>query len=158
MRSLAPSDLAFFRTSPYRVVGRVRLSASPDRVFASFADPDDWPKWFPLMKSAAWLSRTGGIGSEREVRMGAGLGTFRERFIAWEPGARYSFTMFETSSPLVTQLAEDYRLSPDGMGTRVDWIMAATPNLLGRIAWPPMKVLMGSLFRRGGVKLEALLR
>ncbi|HEY4058762.1 MAG TPA: SRPBCC family protein [Kofleriaceae bacterium] len=158
MRQLEPTDLTFFETSPYRIIGRAHVAAPPDRVFASFADPGEWSKWFPLLKRAEWIKGTGGIGSERQVTMGAGLGTFRERFIAWEPGVRYAFTMFETTSPLVKQLAEEYRLSPEDGGTRVDWVMAASPNLLGRITWMPMKALTGSLFRRGGVKLDALLR
>ena len=158
MRSLEATNLEFFETSKHRIVGRAHLSASPERVFASFAEPSEWPKWFPMLRSATWIGQAGGVGSEREVRMGGGLGVFRERFIAWEPGVRYSFTMFETSSPLVNQLAEDYRLAPEDGGTRLDWVMAGAPTTIGRIAWPVTKALLGSFFRRGGKKLETLLR
>lgn len=158
MRTLTPVDLEFFTTASHRIVGRARLSASPDKVFASFARPQDWPAWFPMLRSATWLDGTGGVGATREVKMGGGLGVFRERFIAWEPGVRYAFSMFETTSPLVTQLGEDYRLSPDGTGTQLDWVMAASPTTLGKIAWPGMKALMSNFFRRGGKKLEQHLR
>lgn len=157
MRSLEPTTLAFFETSSHRIVGRARVSASPTEVFASFAEPGEWTKWFPLLRRATWIKGSGGVGSEREVQMGAGLGVFRERFIAWEPGVRFSFTMFETSSPLVAQLAEDYRLAPDGGGTQIDWVMAGRPSTIGRVAWPLTKVMMNQFFRRGGKKLEALL-
>ena len=157
MRSLNPTDLDFFTTSAHRIVGRRHISASPERVFGSFAEPSEWPKWFPMLRRATWLKGTGGLGSEREVKMGGGLGVFRERFIVWEPGARFSFTMFETTSPLVDQLAEDYRLTPEGDGTRLDWVMAGRPTTIGRVAWPVTKAMMGYFFRRGGKQLDALL-
>jgi len=156
VKSLAPTDLAFFDSAAMRIVASARLSASPTRVFDSFADPAAWPHWFPLLKTARWVAGTPGIGAEREVEMVA-LGRFRERFIAWEPGRRFAFTMIGSTSPLAVQLAEDYRLTADGGGTRVDWVMAATPTALGKLTSAPTRLLMRRLFARGGRRLEQLL-
>jgi len=156
VKSLVPTDLAFFDRAALRIVATTRLSASPARVFASFADPAAWPRWFPLLKSARWVEGQSGVGAEREVVMKA-LGRFRERFIAWDPGRRFAFTMIGSTSPLATQLAEDYQLSADGTGTRVDWIMAATPTTIGKLAGGPTSLLMRRLFARGGRRLEQLL-
>jgi uncharacterized protein YndB with AHSA1/START domain len=156
VKVLEPTDLAFFDRAPLRITGTAHIRATPTRVFASFAEPAEWTRWFPMLHTAAWTSGSGGVGSEREVALRL-FGRFHERMIAWDPGQRFSFTMIGTTSPLALQLAEDYQLSPDGTGTRIDWVMAATPTGIGRVARGPTKLIMKSLFSRGGKRLDALL-
>jgi uncharacterized protein YndB with AHSA1/START domain len=152
VKVLEPTDLAFFDRAALRITATIQLSASPERVFASFADPSEWPHWFPLMTSARW-TKGEALGGEREVAL-TGLGRFRERMIAWEPGRRYAFTMIGATSPLATQLAEDYQLHAERGGTRVDWVMAATPTKIGDLLAMPTRLFMQRLFQRGGRTLE----
>jgi len=156
VKALEPTDLTFFDRATLRVAATAHLSAPPDRVFTSFADPAEWLRWFPLMTSARWVEGARAVGAEREVALTV-LGRFRERFIAWEPGRRFAFTMIGSTSPLATQLAEDYQLTRDGSGTRVDWVMAATPTTIGKLAAAPTRLMMRRLFARAGGRLERLL-
>jgi len=142
VRSLDPVSLGFFDDAPVRIVTTCRLGATPDHVFDTLADPASWPRWFPLMSRAGWTSPgPAALGAEREVALRA-FGQFRERFIAWEPGARYTFTMIGTTSPLVDAMGEDYRLTADGKGTRLDWTIAARPSRIGRVLTPALRMIM----------------
>lgn len=154
MRTLDPTDLSYFDRAPVRIVASATVPTTPAAVFDLFADAASWPSWFPRMKRAAWLgATTGGVGAEREVGLGV-LGRFRERMIAWEPGARFAFTMIGTTSPLVRLLAEDYRLVAVAGGTRIDWVMAATPSTLGRVGMPVMRRIVRGLFVGAGRRLQ----
>lgn len=153
-----PQDLAFYDAAPFRLQDHARLRATPARLFEVFADIDSWPRWFPLMHRTRWLSAThDGVGAEREVSI-HGLGTFRERFLAWEPGARFAFNIYESSSPLAKAVSEDFRFVADGPGhARIEWTFAARPSLLGVPFKPALGLLMRQVFRRSGVNLQRYL-
>lgn len=153
MKPMVPVDLDYFDRAPMRVLVSATVAAPPATVFAAFADPADWTRWWPMMHRAAWTKGQGGVGSERQVALRL-FGTFEERFIAWEPGARFAFTMIGSTSPAATQMAEDYRLTAVEAGTRIDWTMAATPSALGRAARPVLtrvlRRMSGKAFQRLG--------
>jgi len=156
---LPPQDLGFFEAAPLRISESATIAAPPLRVFAAFADVSSWPKWFPLMHSARWVSdEIERVGAEREVKL-YGLGNYVERFLAWEPGERFAFTMTESSSPLAAALGEDFRMSPvrDGAATRLAWTLAAEPTLIGKVLRLGLEATMRRVFLRSGKQLEAYL-
>jgi uncharacterized protein YndB with AHSA1/START domain len=153
MRLLSPCELSWIDRAPAKIELTTYLKAPPDQVFAAFADAPRWTSWFPNMTEARWLDgATGGLGQEREVKI-RGLGRFRERFILWEAPHRFAFTIVATTSPMLHQLGEDYRLSADGSGTRFDWVMGSDPAGLGKLATPLLRVMLRRTMRRG---IEAL--
>jgi hypothetical protein len=152
MKDLEPCDVAWIEKAPQIVRVTAHFDATPQRVFEAFADAATWPRWFPLMTSAQWRDGGGGIGKERDVKL-TGLGTFRERFIAWEPGARFAFTVVQSTSPMMKKFGEDYRLTADGGGTRFDWIMGAEPAGIGKVLAPGLRIFMKRLLKRAGRNL-----
>ncbi len=160
MIALRPETLDFIERAPLRVSESITLGAPPLRVFAVFADAPSWPRWFPLMHRASWASpEIERVGAVREVAL-HGLGVYRERFIAWDPGARFAFTMTETSSPLAAAIVEDFQMTPvrDGEATRLSWTLAAEPTAIGHFAKPLVEGIMRRVFLASGPRLEAYLR
>jgi hypothetical protein len=156
---LSPVELAWIDAAPATIRLSTRFAAPPERVFAAFADAASWTRWFPMMHEARWLpgeggsGGPGGLGAQREVAV-RGLGRFRERFIAWEPGRRFAFTVVGTTSPLIRRLGEDYRLAPDGSGTRFDWTMGADPSLPARVLMPALRVMLRAVVGQAAKNLD----
>jgi len=150
--------LAEIETAPFRVHETARFEASPDALFARMVDPRSWLEWFPLMYRAEWMTpKTSGVGAEREVALRV-FGKYRERMLAWEPGERFAFTMTASTSPLVKRMAEDWRMSREGNGVRLDWTVGGYPTTVGRMGAPALRAVLSRLFAGGRAKLEKLLR
>lgn len=158
MRDMEPMTLAEIETAPFRITRTARFEASPSELFAQMVEPKRWLDWFPLMHRAAWISpATSGVGAEREVALRV-FGHYRERMLAWDPGERFAFTMTGSTSPLVARMAEDWRMSREGNGVRLEWTVGAFPTTLGKLGAPALKLVLGRLFTGGGARLEKLLR
>lgn len=157
LRTMTPLDVGDFDSAPLRVVQAATLPATPDQVFAEFADPARWIGWFPLMREARWTSAlTAAAGAEREVALRV-FGRFAERILVWQPGERFTFTMTASNSPLAARMAEDWRLSRDGGGTLLTWIVAAHPTALGNVMRPMLRLTMRRMFRQASANLRRLL-
>jgi hypothetical protein len=151
MRSMTPIALDEFDAQPFRFTATAKLDADP---LAVFAELGDMSLWFPLMRRSVWkTAATSGIDAEREVSVRT-FGTFRERMLAWDVGARVAFTMIGTTSPLVDRMGEDWRVSREDIYTRFDWIVVAKPTLLGRAATPALKAVLRMIFIRACGNLQ----
>jgi polyketide cyclase/dehydrase/lipid transport protein len=133
-RSLRPVELDFVETAAHRVTVTHVLPAAPDVVFAALAeDPAGWGTWFPGFTDAGRYLTPGphGVGSQREVF--ARGSRFLETVLAWEPGRRWAFRVDEAGLPAVRALAENFALTPENGGTRVDYTMAqeTSPAFVG---------------------------
>lgn len=153
MRTLPACDLDWIERAPALATCSLHLAAPPPRVFAAFADAAGWTRWFPTMTESRWLGAGGGLGQEREVAL-RGLGRFRERFIAWDEPHRFAFTIVATTSSMILQLGEDYRLTGEGSGTRFDWTMGSAPAGLGKLATPLLRVALRRIMRRASANLD----
>ncbi|GGX58477.1 SRPBCC family protein [Streptomyces fructofermentans] len=136
-RRLRPEGPDFVEASPVRLVFERSLSASPEAVYRALAvDVSEWPEWFPAVTSA----RSTDAGAGRQVGLRGGV-RIRETVLAAEPSRVYTYRVDTMNTPGVRALVEEWRLTPDGTGTRVRWTMAADGTAAFR--------LLARLGRRG---------
>ncbi|MCS0637010.1 SRPBCC family protein [Streptomyces sp. LP05-1] len=119
-RRLRPVQLDFLGTAPVRLVHTALVAAPPRAVYRALAEEvADTPRWFTAVTAARPIA--GGAG--RSVRLRGGV-VFHERVLAAEAGERYAYRVEETNAAGMTAMLEEWRLSPDPVGTRVRWTMA----------------------------------
>lgn len=138
---LLPVDLGFADYAPYAIIHDADVAATPERVFAVLADLDAWPRRFGPSTRGEWVtSPPHGIGSVRAVHAGALW--LVEAFVAWQPGARFSFAVLEANLPFARAMLEDWRIAPTRHGSRVTYaIYYAPPWWLRPFAGPVVRRL-----------------
>ncbi|HVU73915.1 MAG TPA: SRPBCC family protein [Mycobacteriales bacterium] len=127
MPQLEKVDLSYFDSAPTVIRTSAHIAAPRPRVFAAIAeDPAGWGRWFPGFDATGhWeTSAPHGVGSVRVIR--AFRVRFREEILAWDRDERWAFRVIDMAMPMAKAFAEDYRLSDDGSGTRLDWTVAQT--------------------------------
>src|SRR3954464_10039244 len=141
MGTLVPRTLDWIDEAPVRIEARAESSASPEAVFAVLADHEHWPEWFPSVRKVTVLGPASGVGARRRVAVpGASVD---EEFIAWDEGARWSFTGFAAKPRFTRSLVEDCILEPLASGgTAISYTMYLDPPPLLR---PLLKVGAGRM-------------
>ncbi|MEG3628294.1 SRPBCC family protein [Streptomyces poriticola] len=120
-RRLRPVELDFVEAADVRLVFAREISAPPERVFRALAeDVPGWTEWF----SAVTYARPTREGAGREIRLRGGM-RFAETILAAREPEVYAYRVDVTNAPGVHAMAEAWRLTPTGTGTRVQWTVAA---------------------------------
>lgn len=131
--ALESADAGFFDTAPYVFRFEKHYDASPAQVWESLQSDESLSAWGKAVGSLTWtLPRPFGVGTTREV--GTGPMTVHERFYSWDEGSGYAFYVYEANVPIFRRFAEDYRVEPEGTGTRFTWLVAIEPA--GVMRWP----------------------
>lgn len=124
--ALESADAGFLDTAPHVFRYEKHYDATPERVWESLQSDESLAAWGNTVGSVTWTSpRPFGVGTTREV--GTGPTRMHERFFRWDEGTGYSFYVYESNVPLFRRFAEDYRVEPDGTGTRFTWVVAIEP-------------------------------
>ncbi|WP_372809797.1 SRPBCC family protein [Litorivivens sp.] len=141
-------DLTFLETARNCYKASVDINATPEQIFESFEDAEDWTRWAPPIQKVEWTSpKPFGLGTTRTVSMSGGM-VGDEVFIAWDYPKRMAFCFTACSKPMTESFAEDYVVTPlDNGMTRVEWTMAMEVKGAGRITLP-----LFSPFMKIGVK------
>ncbi|GAA2221497.1 SRPBCC family protein [Streptomyces nogalater] len=149
-RRLRPVDIDFVGTAPVRLVFVREVSAPPERVFHALAtDVSGWPRWF----SAVTFARATDGGAGREIRLRGGARFEETVLVAREPEA-YAYRVDVTNAPGVRALAEEWRLTPRGSGTRVRWTVAVDGPAPLRFLLGPARPGLGLAFRNAVRSLD----
>ncbi|POX59452.1 MxaD family protein [Streptomyces sp. Ru62] len=149
-RRLRPVDPGFIGTAPVRLVFARNISASPERVYRALAeDVPGWAEWF----SAVTLARATDGGSGREIRLWGG-GRFAETVLVAKAPEVYAYRVDRTNAPGARALAEEWRLTPRGSGTRVQWTFAADGTAPFRFVLTLARAGLGRAFRDAVTSLD----
>ncbi|MFC3571951.1 SRPBCC family protein [Streptomyces yaanensis] len=149
-RRLRPVGLDFTQTAPLRLVFAREITAPPDAVFRALSeDVPGWSEWFSAVTSARPVDE----GAGREVRLTGGT-RFRETVVAAKPGEVYAYRVDETNAPGMHALLEEWRLTPAGTGTRVQWTFAADGTAVFRLALKLARTGLGRAFRGAVTALD----
>ena len=133
---LQSKNLAYTVNAPHRFDIVAVLDASPERVFDAFANPGDLARFIFAFRRCEWQSPAPhGVGATRQLDLW-GL-SFREHFLAWEPGRRFCFSIDAMTLPLMRAMVEDIQIEPVGDGkARLIWTVHYTPRLVTQLMHP----------------------
>ncbi|WP_327426688.1 SRPBCC family protein [Streptomyces sp. NBC_01236] len=149
-RRLRPVGLDFVETAPLRLVFAREVTASPEAVFHALAeDVSGWSEWF----SAVTLARPTQDGAGREVRLRGGT-RFEETVLAARAPEVYAYRVDVTNAPGARALVEEWRLTPAGKGTRVQWTFATDGAVPFRLALKLGRAGLGRAFRDAVMALD----
>jgi uncharacterized protein YndB with AHSA1/START domain len=155
--SLTERDVAWIDRAPVRFQDETVVNAGADVVFATLADHEAWPTWFPGLRRARVDGRATGVGATRTVWVGPVA--VKEKFVVWDPGTRFSFTLTESGAPGLASMVEDWQLEPIGTGqTRVRYVIGVATAGPGRVLEPGARVLARGTVARGLKGLAAKYR
>ncbi|GJF09764.1 polyketide cyclase [Mycolicibacterium cyprinidarum] len=145
--ALESADAGFFESAPHVFRYERHFDAPVEQVWESLQSDESMAAWGDALGSLAWTSsRPFGISTTRDV--GLGPTKVRERFFRWDEGSGYSFYIYEANLPGFRRFAEDYRVEPDGNGTRFTWLVAIEPVGVLRLPFKALAPIAKSSFGR----------
>ena len=145
------SDVSFIDRAPLQFINVADLKASPSAVFASLSDTDQWLRWFPDMKSAAWEGEPG-LGVRRTVKVGAMV--IKEHFMVWNEPDQMAFYVVETSLPFAKCLVENYTIEETSTGSRFTYAVGIQPRFPLSLLKFAAKPILEKMFRDATASFE----
>lgn len=150
-----PSELDYVVIAPYCMENEIQIEVPPAKVFQILSE-SNWGDWFVDFQSVEWTSQPPyRVGSTRTVTLKSLA--VKERFLAWDPGRRFSFSIDAISLPLLEGMMEDMQLEPrkDGSATHFRWRVFYTPNPLMAALRPIAQPLFAGMFHQSLENLKA---
>jgi len=139
----------------------VTIKASPEKVFPLINDLHNWPRWAPQDREDPTMKRTfsaamSGVGATSRWsgsgNTGQGVMTISES----DPPRSVTLAV-DWQRPFATRNLNEFRLEPDGSGSRVTWSMTGPNLFIMKLmsVFTNMDRMMGQHFERGLHNLKA---
>ncbi len=156
MKKLAPQGLDFLESPPSAMDFEATMRCSAQELFEVLASAEKLSSWLEDFVGVDWLTEPPrGAGSRREVRLK--ILTVHERFIVWEPGKRFAFTMEAMSLPLVSAMGEDMQIAAiDDDHCKLTWRVAYEPTWFVKPFEALVRWNFGRLFKKSLDRLQKL--
>ena len=149
---LEERDLAWVDRAPVVITKSFTLGASTSEVFDRLAQLAAWSEWCGGMKRVRVDGAATGVGALRTVWVG--LTRVQERFVAWDPGHRLTFTLTGSNTPGLHSMVEDWAVAPDPqdpghtivtvrVGIEAAGLLRPFPGLVRAIMSGPLKGAAG---------------
>ena len=143
------------KPSTFRVERMVTIKASPEKVFPLINDLHNWPRWAPQDREDPTIKRTfsdstSGVGATSKWtgsgNTGQGLMTITES----DPPRSVTIAV-DWQRPFAARNINEFRLAPDGSGSRVTWSMTGPNLFIMKLmsVFTNMDRMMGQHFERG---------
>jgi carbon monoxide dehydrogenase subunit G len=150
------------RPDTYRVERSTRVAAPPDVVFGLVNDFHRWDEWSPWSKLDPNMKKTlagspAGVGATYawagDKKVGEGNMRITESRPPEKVGIRLEFTQ-----PWQAVSQTEFTFKPDGNGTRVNWAMNGTNNLMSKAfgLFADMDAMIGKDFDQGLLSMKKL--
>ena len=149
------------KPSTFHIERMVTIKSSPEKVFPLINDLHNWPRWAPQDREDPKIKRTfsdstSGVGATSKWsgsgNTGQGLMTITES----DPPRSVTIAV-DWQRPFATRNINEFRLEPDGSGSRVTWSMTGPNLFIMKLisVFTNMDRMMGQHFERGLQNLKA---
>ncbi|MFE3023014.1 SRPBCC family protein [Nocardia tengchongensis] len=126
MFALRPSGLGDIDAMRLHLRSDRTVAASAARTFEILATGEGQAGWANGYRATTWYSNARAAGSIRDIHLR--WITVRERFLAWEPAARFTFGADAMSIPLASRMIEDISFTPiDARHCTLTWQVHLDP-------------------------------
>lgn len=124
LHPVAPRSIEWIAEAPLIIRATVATAADPDAIFEVLTRNEQFPEWFPGVKSVRTDGRSG-LGARRIVRIPGA--TVAETIIVWIPGRRWAFTATAARPRFFRSLVEECVIEPGEQSTSITYTAYVDP-------------------------------
>lgn len=152
------------RPADYTVTRSKTIAAPPQSVYSNVADFHRWPQWSPWERLDPAMKRefsgtASGTGAKYAWVGNSDVGEGRMTITDAKPAERVAI-LLEFVKPLEATSNTEFKLTPSGSGTNVEWTMRGTNGFLakGMSLFMNMDKMIGNDFEAGLARLDSVSR